>query len=145
MMTVRCYLAPSKIEGLGVFTSEPIARGDIIWRFDPNFDQVFAANFPETLPPHVREFMERYTYVHPHDPSSIVLDADEGRFMNHSDTPNIDFSNPEIGVALLDIGENEELTCNYAEFTIGDVVHQPPRHRVQVNGVTLANMRDPKD
>ena len=128
MMTVRCYLAPSRIEGLGVFATEPIARGDTVWRFDPNFDQSFSTETILTQPKHIREFLERYTYVHPHNSSLVVLDADEGRFMNHAAFPNIDFSDPEIGLALCDIKAGEELTCDYAQFTIGEIVHQPPRH-----------------
>lgn len=132
MMTVRCYLAPSKIEGLGVFAAEPISAGETVWKFDPTFDQVFSTNYPKTQPDHVREFLERYTYAHPNDPRLIVLDSDEGRFMNHADAPNTDFSDPEKGVALVDIAAGEELTCDYKHFTIGPLVHQPPRHRVQL-------------
>ena len=138
MMKVRCYLGPSVIEGLGVYTSEPIARGTIIWRFEPDFDQVFRADFPVSQPDHIREFLERYTYVHPWDASLIVLDADEGRFMNHSESPNTDFSDGEVGIALRDIAAGEELTCDYAQFTIGDVVHQPPRHHVHAGADMFA-------
>ena len=37
----------------------------------------------------------------------VILDSDNGRFMNHSPTPNTDFR-------VFDKGE--ELTCNYHEF-----------------------------
>ncbi len=138
-MIVRCYLAPSTIEGLGVFSTSHISHGDIVWRFDPEFDQVFSTDYVKRQPEHIREFLERYTYAHPSDPGLIVLDSDEGRFMNHKDKPNTDFSDPEIGVALRDISAGEELTCDYGHFTIGPVVHQAPRHKlspiiVQKNG-----------
>lgn len=130
MMTVRCYLAPSAIEGLGVFAAEPIARGGIAWRFNPQFDQVFSYETLADQPEHVREFLERYGYAHHEDPSLWVLDADEGRFMNHALAPNLDFSSPTVGVATRDIAAGEELTCDYACFTVGEVVMQPPRHLV---------------
>ncbi|WOR15249.1 SET domain-containing protein-lysine N-methyltransferase [Hyphomonas sp. FCG-A18] len=130
MMTVRCYLAPSQIEGLGVFATEPIRKGEIVWKFDPEFDQVFSADYIGRQPDHIKEFLERYTYAHPSDPRMMVLDSDEGRFMNHSDLPNTDFSDPELGVALCDIETGVELTCDYRHFTIGPVVHQPSRHQV---------------
>lgn len=130
MMTVRCYLAPSKIEGLGVFATQHIGHGEIIWKFDPEFDQVFSTDYIQRQPDHIKEFLERYTYAHPSDPRMMVLDSDEGRFMNHLDQPNTDFSNPEIGVALRQISAGEELACDYRHFTIGPLVHQPPRHQV---------------
>lgn len=129
-MTVRCYLAPSKIEGLGVFATHQVSQGEIIWRFDPEFDQVFSADYIQRQPDHIKEFLERYTYAHPSDPRLMVLDSDEGRFMNHSDQPNTDFSDPEVGIALWDIEVGEELTCDYRHFTIGPLVHQPPRHQL---------------
>lgn len=130
MMTVRCYLAPSGIEGLGVFSSDCISHGEIIWKFDPEFDQVFSSDYIRSQADHVKEFLERYTFPHPNDPRLSVLDSDEGRFMNHSETPNTDFSDPEVGIALRDIMADEELTCDYKQFTIGPVIHQPPRHRL---------------
>lgn len=130
MLTVRCFLAPSAIEGLGVFTSNHISHGEIIWRFDPEFDQIFSTDYVKRQPAHVREFLDRYTYAHPSDPRLVVLDSDEGRFMNHSQRPNTDFSAPEIGVAIRDICAGEELTCDYGQFTIGPVIHQPSRHQL---------------
>lgn len=129
-MTVRCYLAPSAIEGLGVFTANHISHGELVWKFDPEFDQIFSTDYVKAQPEHVREFLERYTYAHPSDPRLMVLDSDEGRYMNHSGRPNIDFSDPEIGVALRDINAGEELTCDYSQFTIGPIVHQGPRHKL---------------
>lgn len=134
MMLIRCYLAPSTIEGLGVFTSEPIAKGDPVWRFDERFDRMIAKPDVETATPHVREFIERYGYDMPGWPEHLALDADEGRFMNHSDAPNLDFRAPDVGYALRDIAAGEELTCDYREFTIGELVMQGARHRVGQGG-----------
>jgi SET domain-containing protein len=127
MMVVRSYLAPSAIEGLGVFAAEPIPKGALVWRFDRRFDQVIAKEVLAAAPDHVREFMERYTYEFHEDPGYVVLDADEGRYMNHSGTPNVDLRDPEIGVATREIAAGEELTCDYACFTAGVVEFQPPR------------------
>lgn len=130
MMTVRCYLAPSKIEGLGVFCRDPIAKGDLIWVLDPRFDRLIPAGDAENAEPHVREFIERYTYPHEDHPGFLVLDADEGRFMNHADKPNTDFTDPDRGFALVDIPVGTELTCDYRCFTVGEIEFQPPRHNV---------------
>ena len=90
-----------------------------------------------SAPDHIQEFMDRYSYVNPRDPSLVILDADEARFMNHSDMPNVDFSSDISGRALRDIGADEELTCDYACFTVGEISFQPPRHRT----AGLANNR----
>ena len=46
----------------------------------------------------------------------VVLELDNGRFMNHSLKPNTDFTRPDVGYAIADIHPGEELTCNYFEF-----------------------------
>ncbi len=135
MMMMRCYLAPSGIEGLGVYSTTDINKGDIVWHFDPVLDISIPRQHMQTAPEHVREFLDRYTYDHPTDPERIILDGDEGRFMNHSETPNLDFSSRDQGVALADIPAGTELTCNYGDFVKGAVHMQPPRHRV--NGAGL--------
>lgn len=131
MMMVRCYLAPSALEGLGVFTHVDITKGALVWLFDPRFDVSYFKDDLATVPAHFREFLERYTYDHPTDPDRIVLDCDEGRFMNHSATPNVDLTNPIRGVATRAILAGEELTCDYATFTTGAIEFQPPRHKVR--------------
>ena len=132
MMLVPTYLAPSSIEGLGVFTRVPIRKGEMVWKFDRTFDQIIPVSTLQTALPHIQEFMERYTYPLPGDPHNfVVLDADEGRFMNHADEPNCEFPpDGEHGWALRDIAAGEELTCHYANFIIGELSFQPPRHAV---------------
>lgn len=129
MMTVRCYLAPSAIEGFGVFTKQAIKKGEEVWRYVPEFDVSYSMDQIAKMPEHIREFMDRYTYVNPFEPDKVILDADEGRFMNHASDPNVDFTDDAVGRATRDIAANEELTCDYACFTIGPVEFQPPRHR----------------
>jgi len=136
MMLVPAYLAPSAIEGLGVYSHAPIRRGDIVWRFNPVFDQLIPRAVVAISDPSTQAFMERYGYDMPDYPDFIALDADEGRFMNHSEAPNLDFSRADVGVALVDIPAGVELTCDYREFTLGEIVFQPSRHIVgqQVQG-----------
>ena len=142
MMLIPCYLAPSAIEGLGVFTSEAIAKGDPVWRFDDRFDRMIPKADISDAAEHVRLFIERYGYDMPGWPDHLALDADEGRFMNHTEAPNLDFSAPDVGYALRDIAVGEELTCDYREFTVGEVVLQGARHLVSIashaNGAEIA-------
>ena len=131
MMTVRCYLAPSDIEGLGVFCYDDIKQGQVVWRAEPMLDMRIPVTFVEAAEPHVREFLDRYTYPDWNDLSQVVLESDEGRFMNHADEPNLDFTDPAVGVARRDIPAGTEFTCHYSSFTLGEITMQPPRHRVK--------------
>ena len=116
MMLVRTYLSNSTIEGVGIFASEPIKAGDVIWRLEPKFDVFFTEADIEELPLHMRDFIARYSYPHMRKPGIWVLEADNGRFMNHSESPNTDFTGFEEGFAIRDIASGEEITCNYHEF-----------------------------
>ena len=125
MLTVSTYLAPSAIEGLGVFAGEFIERGRLFWSLNPKFD-IFV--YPEeigTYPAHMRDYIARYTYPHLEMPGVVVLDADNGKFMNHSLAPNTDFRIFDEGYALVDIAVGDEITCNYHEFDPGFVGYFP--------------------
>jgi hypothetical protein len=137
MMTVRCYLAPSTIEGLGVFCHDDIRAGDVVWIHDPRLDIAIPVAEIAGMPAHVREFLDRYTYDHPDRPGYVVLDGDEGRFMNHAEAPNLDFAFGDRGLALVDIPAGTELTCNYGDFMKEVFTMQPPRHRVTGTGVAI--------
>ncbi|RIJ31271.1 SET domain-containing protein [Henriciella algicola] len=116
MMLVPCYLAASDIEGLGVFSREPIKRGQLIWRFDPRVDRMISLDSFSDADERLSDFLKRYTYIPPYDRQVCILDGDEGRYMNHSEQPNTDFSSIDAGYALFDIPAGVELTCDYREF-----------------------------
>ncbi len=116
MLTVTTYIARSEIEGVGVFTAEPIAKGRIISRFDPAFDRLIPRNEYENAPPYQKALLDRYAFPHPDDSGLIVYEVDNARFMNHAAPANTDFSNFAAGVALRDIAAGEELTCDYNTF-----------------------------
>lgn len=119
MMLVPTYVAPSPIEGVGVFAAEPIPAGTLIWELAPGLDRLIRRDEVKGLPPVLQAFVERYSYPYPHDPEQLIVELDNGRFMNHSDRPNTVFSDPDGGYTLRDIEAGEELTCNYAEFDPG--------------------------
>jgi SET domain-containing protein len=116
MLTISTYLAPSVIQGLGVYSGEYIERGRLIWSLNPKFDIFIHPSEIETYPAHLQDFIARYTYPHLEIPGVVILDSDNGRFMNHSLSPNTDFRIFDKGYALFDIPQGEELTCNYHEF-----------------------------
>jgi hypothetical protein len=53
MMLVETELKPSTIHGFGVFLTQPIHKGELIWRFDSRIDLVYTEEEIATLPLHV--------------------------------------------------------------------------------------------
>ncbi len=119
MLLIDTFIGPSSIEGVGVFAAEPIKKGQLIYRFEPGFDRLISPGDLAQMPDSIRRFVDRYTYPHPAQAGTVVLDADNGRHMNHSQTPNTDFRDAVFGYAIRDIAAGEEITCDYAEFEPG--------------------------
>ncbi|MCC5996923.1 MAG: SET domain-containing protein [Oceanicaulis sp.] len=122
MLLIDTFVGPSAIEGVGVFAAEPVRAGQPIYRFEPGFDRLISPADLAAMPEAIRRFIDRYTYPHPADPGLLVLDADNGRHMNHSSHPNTNFADAVFGYAIRDIAAGEEITCNYAEFEPGFVM-----------------------
>lgn len=134
MLLIPNYVGPSAIEGVGVFAAAPIRKGTAIWSLDKRFDQVLSAPDIAALADEQRAFVERYGYTHTTRPELTVLEMDNGRFMNHSNNPNTDFTDPVVGWAIRDIAEGEEITCNYAEFEPGFAILPGRFFLAQANG-----------
>jgi SET domain-containing protein len=116
MLLIPNYVGPSAIEGVGIFAAAPIRKGTAIWAFDERFDQALSATEIASLGEEQRRFVERYGYTHTIRPELTIVELDNGRFMNHSENPNACFTDPALGWAIRDIAQDEEITCNYAEF-----------------------------
>ena len=139
MLTVSTYVAPSAIEGLGVFAGEFIERGRLMWSLNPKFDIFVYHEEIEVLPPHVQHFISRYSYPHLEMPGVVVVDSDNGRFMNHNLAPNTDFRVFDRGFALVDIAQGDEITCNYHEFDPTFAGYFPHMQAAMSNGRLHAN------
>jgi SET domain-containing protein len=116
MLLINSYVAASDIEGVGVFAVEPIKSGALIWRLEPWLDRLIGLSTVDIYPAHFKQFLERYAYQLEGYEDLLVLEGDNGRFMNHSETPNTSYREIVKGYALQDIAAGEELTCDYAEF-----------------------------
>lgn len=116
MLLINNYVGKSEIEGVGVFAAEPIPRGTVIWRFDEEFDRLIPVERYQSAAPLVKQLLDRYAYPSPDKPGFIVYETDNGRFMNHADDPNSDFSDEGGARATRDIAAGEEITCNYGHF-----------------------------
>ncbi len=118
MMLVQTRVAPSPIHGMGLFASQFIPRGKAIWRFEEGFDRDFSPAQLRSLPASAQEHIHWFAFVRKED-GHAVLSGDHACFMNHSSVPSTG-ATAQAGsvttVALRDIAEGEELTCNYFEF-----------------------------
>jgi hypothetical protein len=130
-MLVRTYVAPSGIEGLGVFAADDIPANTLLWELDDKFTVTFTLEELEALPDYKREFVERYSFPHIYRPGHLIVELDDGRFMNHAETPNTDFKVFDKGYAIRDIKAGEEITCNYFEFDPSFAGKFKPKHETE--------------
>lgn len=121
MMMVETELRASAIHGIGVFVTEPVRVGQLIWRFDSRIDRIFTDAELQEMPQLLQQFMRTYSTLHG-DLRLWVLCGDNGRHFNHSDTPNTRSLGIAFGddVASEDMEPGTELTSDYR--TICDAV-----------------------
>ncbi len=119
MLLVKTYLAPSRLHGTGLFAAEPIPRGTPFWRFEPGFDQAIAPARFATLPPLTQQHIRWFAWLSQTD-AHYILSGDFCCFMNHAAEPNTGapagVQPPVTTIALRDIAQGEELTCDYFAF-----------------------------
>jgi hypothetical protein len=116
MLLIPVRIDRSLIHGLGVFAVGPIARGTPIWRFTAGFDLDLDPGVLAQQPAHFRQVMLHYGYID-RRLNRFVLCCDDYRFVNHSDTPNVE-AGPQVDdhgvdVAARDIDAEEEITVDY--------------------------------
>ena len=110
MLLVPTVLAPSPIQGIGLFTPSPIAAGTTIWVFDPTVDWRLGAHEIESFPEPYRGRLREWSYEEAG--GAFVVCGDSAKFMNHSFDPNC-LDAPDVTLARRDIAAGEELTCDY--------------------------------
>ena len=121
MLMVETELGVSPIQGIGVFVTEPVRAGQLIWRFDSRIDRVFSDEEVRDMPKELQRFLKTYSTLHA-ELNMWVLCGDNGRFFNHSETPNTRSLGIAFGddVAAEDIAPGAELTSDYR--TICDAI-----------------------
>jgi SET domain-containing protein len=114
MYAVKTYLAPSPLDGVGVFAGEDIPKGALVWELVEGFDLVFAPEEVAKMPERSRAHIKKHAFFWK---NKYYLCGDYGQFTNHSDNPNtgnIPGSMSEI--ALRAIKQGEEITADYRTF-----------------------------
>ena len=101
--------------GDGVFATELIPLGTLLWVFD-EFDRVLTPAQVDRLPPPLRSVVDTYAYVRAD--GSSVLCWDLGRYMNHSCEPASRGVGESFEVAVRDIQPGDELTCEYGSLNL---------------------------
>lgn len=116
-MIVENHLKKSKIHGFGVFASRKIKKGEEIWRFNSLIDNVITDADLLQFPEFIQKYIKHYSYV---TDGKYVFCGDNGKYMNHSDSPNTIGIETEDGfgmtVAKRDILEDEEITTDYTDI-----------------------------
>jgi hypothetical protein len=120
MFCIHTTLARSDIHGIGVFASEPIRKGQVVWRYSPQCDIVIGAEVLPTLPKNVTAAVHYYGYLNSQR-GHYVLSLDNSRFTNHSLNPNVATvpGGPDaegVDVATRHIAGGEELTMDYWSY-----------------------------
>jgi len=119
MLLVSASARPSAIHGLGCYTNERIAQGQLVWKYDARVDRQIPAAEVAVLPPPAQEFVRMYGYLEICDGQPVyTLCGDHAKHMNHSATPNLLNVDSQTDTALRDIEAGEELTCNYFDFDL---------------------------
>lgn len=113
MLRVATRLAPSQIHGLGLFATELIPAGTLVWDFDDPIDQNLPVARLDQYPSWVRKYIAIYGY---REKDHVVLCGDDARYFNHSKQPNCRSGHGTQTLALRDIKVGEELTDDYETF-----------------------------
>ena len=117
MLLVKTRTGPSKIHGTGLFADEFIPKDTRVWEFSSLVDKAYSKKEVEELPePERSDVLSLYhTWINKRS-GKYIVEGDNGRFANHSFTPNL-IQTKEGFIASRDIAKGEELTYDYQEFS----------------------------
>ena len=113
MLLKKTYLDKSNIDGIGLFSGETIKAGEIVWKNSRCSEIEYSENEWKELPIQFKESITKYVYV---QNNKYILNLDNSRHLNHSDSPNLDMDENGNNIAVCDIEIGVELTCNYKLF-----------------------------
>ncbi len=131
-MLVKTKIKESSVHGIGLFADQHIPKGTEIWQFTPGFDQKFTREQILSFPDLLQIYMYNYSW-RSKKTRLYCFSADNGKYFNHSDTPNVlseyrDGEDEVAVIALRDIKIGEELLDNYLSFedeeSEGDVLDE---------------------
>lgn len=115
MFIFKTHIKQSGIHGIGVFASEFIPKGKIIWKFQEGFDIKITQSQYNELPIIAKEHFNFFGYFNEKE-GGWVLCTDNAKYTNHSSTPNMRMLDTVDSISTRDIKEGEEITEDYFVF-----------------------------
>jgi SET domain-containing protein len=88
MFCIETYLAPSSIHGIGCFSNQTVKQAEIVARRNPHIDQEISQQLYDTFSENEKNQIKKYAWKNKEN-GNIMLNTDDTRFLNHSDTPNL--------------------------------------------------------
>lgn len=126
--------------GQGIRATKNIPKGTVVWVRDA-LDLVIHESQRRLLPAEILPELDRLGYQD-HN-GSWILCWDNAKYMNHSCDPTMRGVGPDAMIAIRDIEEGQELTCDYAECNLE---HQLPckcsskKCRTKITGSDLLHL-----
>jgi len=114
MLKVKTYIAPSSIEGIGLFADEDIKKDSIIWEFDEGFDLKIPKDKLERISDIKKAYLMKMGWF---QGDELYVCCDNATFINHSETPNISEFCHEL-FATRDILKDEEIVEDYKDMDV---------------------------
>lgn len=120
MLKVQTFVQSSLIHGVGLFAAEDIPKGAVIWEPERGLDLIITKEEYDGLSSVGKAFVDHYGYWS-EELQRFICAADNYRFVNHSEEPNLVNEGAKKGsdgrdVAARDIRKGEELTFDYRGF-----------------------------
>ena len=112
MLRVKTKVATSTIHGVGLIADEFIPKDTVIWEHNDLIDRVYYFDKLNEVPEPGRAFLLTYGW---REGKYFIVPGDNGRFVNHSFTPNC-IKNGNVYVAARDIQIGEEIVEDYSSY-----------------------------
>jgi SET domain-containing protein len=98
--------------GLGLFTTEFIPKGAIVWKFVEGVDIKVSLKEVQKMSVAQQEYFDKYGWI---EDDYYIASCDMADFINHSYKPNITLYE-NVVIAVRDIQPEEELYEDYRTF-----------------------------
>lgn len=118
-MQVGYEVRPSPIAGVGLFTTEDIPKGALVWKYSPQSVRTYdseAAVRTRLAALSEKELLDFLEHAYCWE-GQVVEILDDGKYWNHSKRPNTGNvpDDPDSSYALRDIPAGEELLDDYSQ------------------------------
>ncbi|MBP0111605.1 SET domain-containing protein [Bradyrhizobium vignae] len=121
MLIVETILKPDQFGGIGLFSATRLPKDTLVWIHNPIVDIAVTREQYESLAPTFQALLDKHAYPRDHKINDGVVEynADNARFMNHSNHPNTYQDDHCRIFTARDVQPGEELTCDYLSFDPG--------------------------